>query len=72
MSRGCPIWIKGRLQGDLIAAFQYSVKFYRKDEDKLFYRACSDPARGNSFKLKEGRFRLDRRKELFIMREVKH
>lgn len=46
---------KGGLQGDLIAAFQYSKKFYRKDEDKLFYRACCDATRGNSLKVKEGR-----------------
>lgn len=42
---------KGRLQ----AAFQYSKKFYRKDEDRLFYRACRDATRGSSLKVKEGR-----------------
>jgi len=33
---------------------------------------CSDTARGNCCKLKEGRFRLEIRKKFFTMRVVKH
>ncbi|KAK4817892.1 LOW QUALITY PROTEIN: hypothetical protein QYF61_002061 [Mycteria americana] len=47
---------KRRLRADLTAAFQYL---------KGAYKACSDRTRGNSFKLKEGRLRLDIRKKFF-------
>ncbi|KFQ92396.1 hypothetical protein Y956_08326, partial [Nipponia nippon] len=63
---------KRRLQGDLIAAFQYLNGAYKKDGDRLFSRASSDKTRGNGFKLKEGRFRLDIRKKFFTMRVAKH
>ncbi|GAB0204140.1 mitochondrial enolase superfamily member 1 [Grus japonensis] len=43
---------KGRLWGDLIAAFQYLKAAYRKAGEGLFTRACSDGTRGNGFKLK--------------------
>jgi len=63
---------KRRLQGDLIAVFQYLKGAYKKDGDILFSRACSDRTRGSDFKLKEGRFRVDIRKKCFMMRMVKH
>ncbi|KAK4816867.1 hypothetical protein QYF61_024509 [Mycteria americana] len=63
---------KRRLQGDLIAAFQYLQGAYKKDGDRLLSRACSDRTKGNSFKLKEGRFRWDIRKKFFTTRVMKH
>ncbi|KAM9663148.1 uncharacterized protein ACIBXB_017028 isoform 1-T2 [Morphnus guianensis] len=63
---------KRRLQGDLIAAFQYLKGAYKKDGEGLFIREFSDRMRGNCFKLKEGRFRLGARKKFFTVRVVRH
>jgi len=58
-----------------MAAFQYLKRSYRKEGDRLFSRVCGNRTRGNGFngfKLKEGRFRLDKRKKSFTMRVVRH
>jgi len=61
-----------RLQGDLVAAFQCLKGSYRKEGDRLFNRAHCDRTRGNGFKLREGRFRVDIRKKSFTVTVVRH
>mgnify|MGYP001854496562 CR=1 FL=1 len=63
---------KRRQQGDQIVAFQYLNRSYRKERHKFFSRVCGDRTRGNDFKLKEGRFRLDIRKKSVTVRVVRH
>ena len=63
---------KRMFQGDLIAALQHPKGNYRKERDRDFSRVCGDRTRGNGFKFKEGRFRLDVRKKSFTMRVVRH
>mgnify|MGYP001861064929 CR=1 FL=1 len=54
---------KRRLRGDLIAAFQYLKGRYWKEEDR---------ARGYGFTLKEGRFMMDKEKNPFTVKVVRH
>ena len=63
---------KRRHQGNLRAAFRYLKRSYRKEGDRLFSRVCGDRTRGNGFKLKEGRFRLDIGNNYFTVRVVRH
>jgi len=62
---------KRRLRGDLIAAFQYLKGAYKQEGSQLFERADNSRTRGNAFKLKEGRLRLDVRGKFFTMRVVR-
>jgi len=63
---------KRTLQGDFIAVVQYLKRTYKKAGEGLFTRVWSDRTRGNSFKLKEDRFRLDTRTKFFTLRMVRH
>jgi len=63
---------KRRLWGVLIAAIQYLRGAYTEDGENLFSKACCVRARGNGFKLRKGRFRLDIRKKFFTVKVVKH
>ncbi|KAJ7400159.1 hypothetical protein BTVI_107815 [Pitangus sulphuratus] len=63
---------KRKLQGDLIAAFQYLKVAYKRAVEKLFARACSDKKRRNGFKLKVNMFRLDIKKKFFTVRTMRN
>lgn len=52
------------LRKTFYAAFQYLQQGCKKDGERVFIRVCSDRTQGSTFKLKEGRFRLDIREEI--------
>ena len=56
---------KRRLQGDFTVAFQYLNRLYKQEISQVFTWENSDRTRGNGFKQKEGRFRLDIRSKNF-------
>ena len=62
---------KRRLQGNLIADFQYLKGAYKQEGSQLFERVDYIRTRGNGFKLKEGRFRLNVRGKFFTRRVVR-
>jgi len=56
--------------GDIRVAFHYLKEDHNKEGDRPFSRICCDRTRGKGFKLKEGRYRLDIRRKLFLWQRV--
>ena len=50
---------KRKLQGDLIAAFQYQKGAHKQEGSQLLEKVDNSSTRGNGLKVKEGRLRLD-------------
>ena len=63
---------KRKRRGDLIVAFQYLKKVFKQEGEQLFTRVNSNRTKGDGFKLRQGRFRLDIRKKFFTQRVVTH
>jgi len=60
-----------RLWSEHIAAFQYLKGVYKQEGSQFFTRVDNSRTRGNGFKLKEQRFRLDIREKFFTKRVVR-
>lgn len=70
---GCETWGYSAWWTSSGETLQHPSSTYRGPiREGLLTRAWDDRTRGNTFELKEGRFRLDIKKKFFIVRMVKH
>jgi len=63
---------KRRLRGDLINGHKYLKGGCQEDGARLFSVAPSNRTRGNGYKQKHRKFRLNKRKNFFTPRETEH